>query len=173
MIRLSTLLLAAGMFGAVAVTKVRSQNALPPESHQFDFWLGQWEVFDQQGTPSGTSHVDSIAEGNGLLENWTDASGTTGKSLNVFNVQKRCWQQFWVGDGTPVLELSGSLVGTSMVLSGERTTPAGTKVLDRITWTPNADGSVTQHWVSSLDAGKTWRENFLGIYRRKGTAAKP
>ena len=140
---------------------------LPPESHQFDFWAGDWDVFGTDGKAAGSSHVDFIAEGNGLLENWTDASGTTGKSLNVYNIEKKCWQQFWVGNGTPVLELKGMLVGTSIVLSGERMGKAGNKVLDRITWTPRPDGSVLQHWESSNDGGKTWHDNFVGVYRRK------
>jgi hypothetical protein len=139
----------------------------PPEAHQFDFWVGDWDVFDSDGKAAGSSHVEFIAEGNGILENWTDASGTTGKSLNVYNVGKKCWQQFWVGDATPVLELSGTLVGTSMVLSGERTGKAGNNVLDRITWTPRSDASVLQHWESSVDGGNTWRDIFVGVYRRK------
>jgi hypothetical protein len=171
--RLPTLLMAAGLLLAAFVPPARSQTAAPPESHQFDFWLGQWDVFDLQGNPGGTSRVDSIAEGHGLLENWTDASGTTGKSLNVYNAQKMCWQQFWVGDGTPVLELSGSLVAGSMVLAGERTSRAGAKVLDRITWTPNADGTVTQKWESSSDSGKNWRPDFVGVYRHRSASPKP
>jgi hypothetical protein len=140
---------------------------LPPESHQFDFWLGDWDVFNQQGTREGQSHIESIAEGNGVLENWTDASGTTGKSLNVYNIQKKCWQQFWVGNGTPVLEMSGGIVNGSMVLTGDRPGQNGAKVVDRIIWTPNADGTVRQHWEISQDGGQTWRDNFDGIYRRK------
>jgi hypothetical protein len=147
-----------------------AQGTAPGEGHQFDFWLGQWDVFDPQGQPAGKSHIESIAEGVGILENWSDSSGTTGKSLNVYNAGKKCWQQFWVGNGTPVLELSGGLVGSSMVLTGTRTGHTGVTVADRITWTPNADGSVGQHWESSSDGGKTWRDNFVGIYRRAAAA---
>jgi hypothetical protein len=139
----------------------------PAGPHQFDFWLGEWEVVDAGGNPAGRSRIESIAEGNGLLENWTDASGTTGKSLNVYNAEKKCWQQFWVGNGTPVLELSGGIVDASMVLTGTRRGKTVAAVVDRITWTPNADRSVLQRWESSTDEGKTWRDNFVGIYRRK------
>jgi len=38
--------------------------------------------------------------------------------------------------------------------------------LQRITWIPNADGSVTQHWEISDDKGVSWQTSFLGIYRR-------
>ena len=140
----------------------------PPQvMRQFDFWLGDWDVFDAQGNPGGRSHIESIAEGNGILENWTDSSGTTGKSLNTYSQEKRCWQQFWVGNGTPILELSGGIVDGSMVLTGTRRGKGDVKVTDRIAWTPNTDGSVRQHWESSVDGGKTWKDNFDGIYRRR------
>jgi hypothetical protein len=38
--------------------------------------------------------------------------------------------------------------------------------LQRITWTPHADGSVAQQWDQSTDAGKTWVIAFEGIYRK-------
>ncbi len=139
----------------------------PPESHQFDFWLGEWEVVDKQGNPGGKSHIESIAEGNALLENWDDGAGSTGKSINVYNPAKRRWQQFWAGNGSGVLELSGGLVNGSMVLTGDRPGKGGVKLIDRIIWTPNADGTVRQHWEVSNDGGQTWRDNFDGVYRRK------
>jgi hypothetical protein len=140
---------------------------LPPESHQFDFWIGEWEVFNPDGTLGGHSRVEGIAEGHALLENWTDADGSSGKSLNVYNVSRKQWQQFWVGSETPVLELRGGLQNGSMVLTGRRTLSGGGRATDRLTWTPNADGTVRQLWEISRDNGKTWQTNFDGLYRRK------
>lgn len=151
--------------GAALVAQTPSPQ--PQEIHQFDFWLGDWDVFDAQGNPGGKSRIESIAEGNGLLENWTDSSGTTGKSLNTYNPDKKCWQQFWVGNGTPVLELSGGIVDGSMVLIGTRRAKGNASVTDRISWKPNPDGSVRQHWESSVDGGKTWKDDFDGINRRQ------
>ena len=42
---------------------------------------------------------------------------------------------------------------------------------ERITWTPNADGSVRQRWETSTDDGKTWTVAFDGIYRKATTPA--
>ncbi|CAN5170593.1 hypothetical protein BH11PSE14_BH11PSE14_24070 [soil metagenome] len=36
---------------------------------------------------------------------------------------------------------------------------------ERITWTPNADGSVRQFWESSSDDGKRWTTAFDGLYK--------
>ncbi len=160
-------LLAGGAMALAVYAMAQPKMPSSPEMRQFDFWLGEWDVVNRDGKPEGRSRIESIAEGNGILENWTDVSGTTGKSLSVYNAPKGCWQQFWVGNGTPVLEMSGGIVGGSMVLSGTREGIANARIVDRFTWTPNADGTVRQHWESSGDGGKTWRDNFDGIYRRR------
>jgi hypothetical protein len=38
--------------------------------------------------------------------------------------------------------------------------------IDKITWTPNSDGSVRQLWESSTDHGKTWNIAFDGLYKK-------
>jgi hypothetical protein len=140
--------------------------ALPPESRQFDFWLGEWDVANPAGKLAGTNKIESIAAGAGLLENWTGASGYTGRSLNAWNAAKKQWQQYWVGSDGGVLELSGGLVDGRMVLAAEHEV-SGVRRLERITWTPNADGTVRQHWEQSADGGKTWTTAFDGLYRKK------
>lgn len=140
--------------------------ALPPESRQFDFWLGEWDVTNPAGKLAGTNKIESIAARAGLLENWTGATGFTGRSLNAWNAAKKQWQQYWVGSGGGVLELSGGLVNGRMVLTGDHEVN-GARRLERITWTPNPDGTVRQHWEQSTDGGKTWTTAFDGLYRRR------
>jgi hypothetical protein len=56
-----------------------------------------------------------------------------------------------------------------MVLEGRQDRPdpkTGIVQRERITWTPNSDGSVRQHWESSTDNGKSWQTGFDGLYRR-------
>lgn len=141
--------------------------ALPPESRQFDFWLGEWEVTNPAGKLAGTSRIESIAASAGLLENWTGAGGYTGRSLNAWNAAKKQWQQYWVGSDGGVLELSGGLMNGSMVLTGEQLVK-DIRRIERITWTPNADGTVRQLWQQSTDGGKTWTTAFDGLYRPRG-----
>ena len=152
------------------VNLVSAQSGPPPlpvESRQFDFWVGEWDVTTPDGKAVGASKVELIAGGAGLLENWTGypvPTGATGKSLNAYNASRKQWQQFWVGGG--VLELSGGLVGSDMVMSGEHDV-RGRHLMERITWTPNADGTVRQFWQQSTDDGKTWQTAFDGRYRRR------
>lgn len=139
---------------------------LPPESRQFDFWIGEWDVTTPDGKPAGTNKIEAIAGGAGLLENWSDADGGSGKSLNAYSAAKKQWQQYWVGSSGGILELSGALVNGSMVLTGEHDV-RGRHVMERITWTPNPDGAVRQHWEQSTDGSKTWQTAFDGHYRKK------
>jgi len=141
----------------------------PPVNHDFDFWLGEWNVTTPDGKAAGTSRIESIANGHGLLENWTGdpaAGGGNGKSLNCYNVATGKWQQFWIGSGGGVLELNGDLVDGKMVLSGSHVV-RGQTLIERIAWTPNADGTVRQFWEQSKDGGKTWLAIFDGLYRKK------
>lgn len=165
--RMLMILLATGL-GAVAPMSAQTAKPppLPPESRQFDFWIGEWDVTTPDGKPAGASRIEAIAGGAGLLENWTGAKGYSGKSLNSYNQEKKQWQQFWVGGGGGVLELAGALVDGHMVLQGEHVV-GGKPTIEKITWTPNADGSVRQHWEQSTDGGKTWATAFDGLYRKK------
>ncbi len=139
----------------------------PPEAGQFDFWVGDWRVFSPDGKIAGENQIEKIGAGWGLLENWTGAGGGTGKSLNTWLPDRKQWRQFWVGNGG-ALELTGGLdAHGAMVLTGTTATAAGGAQLERITWTPNPDGTVRQIWQQSADGGATWTTAFDGLYRKK------
>lgn len=65
-----------------------------------------------------------------------------------------------------LLLLEGQFDGKSMVLEGKTLDTAGKETRHRITWTPNADGSVRQLWEST-DAKGAWMVAFDGLYKRK------
>jgi hypothetical protein len=160
----------ASLFALLLAATMTAQTPLPPpppEARQFDFWVGEWEVFTPTGKKAGESRIESMAAGWGMLENWSGNGGYEGKSLNTWMPRKQQWQQFWVGaDGA--LELSGGLNDKGeMVLSGRQSAPDGKETLQRITWTPHPDGTVRQHWEQSTDAGTTWTTAFDGLYRKK------
>ncbi len=88
-------------------------------------------------------------------------------SMNHFDPLSKSWKQHWVGLGL-ILEMSGGLKGDSMVLEGTLQYLADSKVtLLRGTWTLLPDGRVRQHFVESMDEGKTWTEWFDGYYSRR------
>ncbi len=139
------------------------------EYHQFDFWIGHWEVKDPKGTLVGHSRIEAVSDGCGISERWEGMKGSNGVSYNAWDAESRHWHQFWVGNNPGgVLRLEGGIDQGNMVLLGSQANvQSGKPQQHRITWTPNKDGSVRQHWETSDDGGKTWADAFDGIYRKK------
>ena len=164
------ILLAGVVPAASAQSAASPAPCAGPEHRQFDFWLGDWDVANPTGKAAGSSRVESILGGCVVLENWTSATPpAAGKSFNVYNAQTAQWEQYWVDNGGTRLHLVGGLVGGAMVLRGQQDKPnaqTGLTQRERITWTPNPDGSVRQLWETSNDDGKTWAVSFDGLYRR-------
>ena len=144
------------------------QNPCADEAHhQFDFWVGTWEVSNAQGDVVGTNEISSILGGCVLLEEWQSAGPYSGKSLNIYDAANDKWHQTWVDNGGLLLELDGRLVDGSMVMEGRRPGPDGSDVLHRITWEPLAGGDVRQTWDTTADEGQTWTTLFDGRYTPK------
>jgi len=133
----------------------------------FDFWVGDWDVFAPNGDQAGTNRIEKIERGCLLLESWTGASGGTGKSMNFYDPERDLWRQIWVSGNGDVIEIEGELRDASMVLEGRLVDSAGAPQPFRGTWTPNADGSVRQHFEISEDQGRTWSTWFDGRYVRR------
>jgi hypothetical protein len=139
-----------------------------PEFRHFDFWLGDWDVKNADGTrPLGSNKIERIAGNCGLQENWVGAGGGSGRSLNTYARIDGKWHQVWVGMGGGVLHLIGGLKDGAMVLEGPSPGPNNTTVRNRVTWSLLEDGRVRQHWQTSTDEGKTWTTSFDGYYNRK------
>jgi hypothetical protein len=152
-----------------------SPSAPPPkppdcssaEHHQFDFWIGDWDVRDAQGKIVGHNRVEPILGGCVVEENWEGAGGGAGKSFNLYDRATKKWHQTWVDKSGGLLLLSGGLEDGRMVLGDSRTGRDGTPVEDRITWEKLPDGRVRQTWEASRDGGKAWKTIFDGFYKKK------
>jgi ketosteroid isomerase-like protein len=157
-----------------ANARVAAQESAPPagctraEHRQFDFWAGDWIVTNARGDTVGTNRIQPISDGCALLEQWLGSGGVSGTSINFFEPATGRWNQLWIGGRGLVLRLEGGFQDGAMELNGtrKRETAQGA-VLDRLRWTPANDGSVEQLWLLSSDEGKTWRDFFRGIYRKR------
>jgi hypothetical protein len=101
-----------------------------------------------------------------LHESWTSAT-VQGQSLNVFDADRGVWHQTWIDSTGSLLVIEGRFGGGAMTMSdvalpGKK----DAKAVNEITWTPQPDGSVRQHWRVSADGGKTWSTSFDGKYVR-------
>ena len=152
----------------VEAQQASRQACTTGEYRQFDFWVGNWEVTDSAGTTIyGTNRVASEEDRCLVHENWAGSRGGTGQSLNFYDPQGQRWNQVWVGSDGLVLQITGHLDGTSMVLEGDGMSAGGKMVKQRASWTPQPDGRVRQYWQQSADGGATWTVAFDGWYRPK------
>jgi hypothetical protein len=160
--------------GASKGARPQSQPPAParcdqPEHRQFDFWIGEWEVTAPNGRVAGRNSITREMDGCVIHEHWTGSAGMRGESFNMWDRDRKRWHQTWVNTQGNLLVLEGTFQDGSMRLSGE-SGPADGRVMNRVTWTPAADGSVRQFWEISPDNGKTWKTAFDGAYRKAGSA---
>jgi hypothetical protein len=161
--------LAATLLASVAAPLAATGKSKPgcdaPPAHQFDFWVGRWQV-TENGKPAGTNLIERILDGCALLENWSGAQGGSGKSLNFYDRADGLWHQTWIDRSGGALFLSGRFERGAMRLEGER--PATEKqpaTRHRITWTPMPDGNVRQLWESAPSGKEEWSVQFDGLYK--------
>jgi hypothetical protein len=155
---------------ALLLTQGSSSSAPPcagPEYRQFDFWVGEWVVHNTKGGQVGTSRIEKIENGCGILEMWTNARSITGRSINVYRPASRTWAQAWAGSDGLTLILEGTFNAGRMVLQGESIGPKGERLHNRVTWSLVETVKVRQFWEQSTDGGKTWAVAFEGVYTRK------
>ncbi len=126
------------------------------EQHrQFDFWVGDWVVYNPDGTTAGSNTIAKVLGGCALHESWKSATGGAGNSYTFYDAARDRWHQTWIDARGGALYLDGEWTGSAMVLFD------GT---NRITWTPLDGGGVRQHWEVTPDEGATWSTAFDGEY---------
>ncbi|MCW8876152.1 MAG: hypothetical protein OQK04_02730 [Kangiellaceae bacterium] len=158
--------LIAVSLGGIALANP-NQPCQKEEYRQFDFWIGNWGVYDAKDTLVGHNKIFPILEGCALSENWTSAKGNLGVSYNFYDAAEKKWHQTWIDQSGGSLYLDGEFKNGKMVLSGYRPGKDGDQVLHKITWTPLKDGRVKQHWRASKDKGQKWNDVFVGFYKKK------
>ncbi len=147
-----------------------AKPATPPCSaspyHQFDFWIGHWDVHQADGKLVGDNLIESILGGCALRETWNGRGGFAGTSLNAYDPIDGRWHQTWLDNHGGRLDLAGGLQGLAMVLESNDPHPEkpGSRLAQRITWTVQPDGSVRQIWSTSEDGGTNWSVVFDGKY---------
>jgi hypothetical protein len=143
-----------------------------PESHQWDFWVGKWEVHPR-GVDKIIAHslIEKKYSGCAVRENWMpvghEASGGGG-SLSIYDARLKQWRQTWVDSGGSRVQLDGGFAAGVMTITGDWPNFAGPgkDALVRMRYQSQPDGQVRQWAESSADGGTTWKPAFDFLYRR-------
>ena len=130
---------------------------------QFDFWLGEWDVYASNQKIAESSITNT--NGNcGILENWRPIGSNGGNSISYYDNTDKTWKQNWVAGGNVShYEQPKTATDGDMLMIAK-----GNNVWFRMTWYYNKDDdSVRQVQESSSDKGQTWTKAFDGLYKRK------
>lgn len=143
--------------------------ATVPEYRQFDFWIGEWDVYGLNGKIAGHSRISMILDSCIILEEWTGGSGYTGKSFNTWNAAKKQWQQTWVDNaGGTTHYLSGKSEPGKIIFHADNEVGSDGKTFKRrLTFYKLSNAKVRQHGERSDDGGKTWTTEYDLEYRKK------
>jgi hypothetical protein len=163
-------MIAAFLFTFFATAASQQPPCHSAEFHQFDFWIGKWNVVAADGRPLGRNTITSVHGGCVLQEQWTGAKGKTGSSVSFYDPRTKQWHQFWV-DSSGLAWLSYDKEGNPSTIRGtfrdgvmEMTSVPGTNPMVRGTWKLLPDGRVRQAFDQWDDAKKKWTTAFEGFY---------
>jgi hypothetical protein len=139
-----------------------------PAAHEFDFWLGRWEVRMPDGTLLGYDTITKRDGGCTVHEAWEGSGGSSGTSLLFYVPSREQWRQVWVGSGATLIDITGGSTDEGqMHLEGTVEYAAEDRVVAfRGTWTVAPDGRVRQRMEEFDLLGQNWALWFDGFFRR-------
>ena len=143
-----------------------------PVFRLFDFWVGEWLVYDREsGKLVGFDRISRTLAGCALQQSWISLDDyfsspgvpfrMNGKSLTAFNGKE--WVQFWVDNQAGSQILKGGPEDKAFILSSDE--PLGGYIF-RMSWTPDKDGSIHNISERRKEDSEEWETVFDFIYRR-------
>jgi hypothetical protein len=144
-----------------------SEQPLPAEARQFDFWVGEWDAVWGDGD-RGTNTVRAVLDDAVILENFDGRPGTPlmGMSVSVYNSLSGKWQQTWVDNQGGYLDFVGALEEGRMILQ-RSTLRQGQAFLQRMVWYNIEHNQFDWNWERSDDDGRTWQALWQIHYTRR------
>lgn len=142
--------------------------------NQFDFWVGEWNVYAKNGQLAGTSKISEILDNCVILEEWTSVGAQqglvfSGKSFNSYNALTKQWQQNWIDNTGGTTEFLTGSFSNNMMQFLSRPFSNGKNILSirRLSFYNLENGKVRQFGEISSDEGKTWVVEYDLEYRKK------
>ena len=149
----------------------KNANPCMSDTHarEFDFWVGEWDVFVTGTTQyAGHSIIQMISGGCAILENW-ESPGSNGKSINFIDPVSNQWKQSWAGNYANGIQefVHGEYKDSAMRFTFETIDAKGNKITGRFIFFNQGLNQVRQFNETSIDGGKTWVTGYDFTYRRK------
>jgi hypothetical protein len=160
----AVLLAAAATFAEDRGASGRDGACADPLHRQFDFWVGNFDVFSKVGNFVATNLISKNLDGCVVEEHWVPLSGARGRSLSAYDVRDGHWHQTWVAeDGRPFRMTGGLRDDGVMSMRGERHPWFGRDLvwIDAFTWAQIDDKAVVQAFTFDIPSSKLHLEGAL------------
>jgi len=162
----AVLLLAAALAASAQSPVARCAS---PESHQLDFWVGEWNLAYMQDGKAATSRnrITKTLDGCAILEEFDGAPGNplVGRSMSMYDARAKLWKQVWVDNSGAWLDFTGGLEDGRMVFARDAERD-GRRFRQRMVFDDVTRDALTWRWQRSDDAGRTWKTLWEIAYRR-------
>lgn len=163
------------LFATVITIQLAAQKpCTAPAYRQFDFWIGEWDVYGKNGSKAGDSKISLILDSCIILEEWTSAGSNqglryAGKSFNTWNRNSRQWQQTWVDNTGGTTEyLEGKYDDQKIIfLTKPFTFTKDTMAIRKLTFYNLSNDKVRQLGEISKNNGNSWQTEYDLEYRRR------
>ena len=146
-----------------------SEQPLPVEARQFDFWLGEWDAAWGDGE-RGSNVIRSVLDDAVILENFDGRPGMPliGMSVSAYNAALGKWQQTWVDNQGSYLDFAGAFEEGRMVLQRLAIREVQS-FLQRMVWYNIERDQFDWNWERSDDGGQTWQVMWQIHYTRRAS----
>jgi len=150
----------------VGAAAARSAACAAPNYRQFDFWIGDWDVFDVDNLAIKVARVrvEAILNRCVLHETYEGTNGHQGQSFSIFDASRQVWHQSWVTNDGQFLVVEGGMQAGAMILNGADRTANGKERRVRGIWKLVNEG-VRESATRSTDGGVTWQPWFDLLFR--------
>ena len=150
----------------------QSPCSADPAYHLLDFLIGEWDVYNSEDEMTGTNSFKKILKDCAVTEEWMGSTGSKGFSLFYFDNTSKGWRQVWVTEDAlkPYGQKNKTLIHyikDSILVFEGKYKMENQLILDRTILKKVSQNHFTQTIQISSDGGMTWRNIFIGDYKRK------
>jgi hypothetical protein len=132
----------------------------------FDFWVGNWEAKWLKPDSSfqfGTNQISKVLDGKVIEENFQSPDQNfKGKSLSVYNPNKKTWHQAWADNQGSYYDFLGIIEPNRKIF----TTDTSKTIIQRMVFHKIEQDSFIWDWETSKDGGKTYQLTWQIFYSR-------
>jgi hypothetical protein len=150
-----------------------SSGCKAPQYRQFDFWLGSWKAYDNDGMGPyvARDYITAMLGGCVVLERYRQNDGHGGNGFTLYDASRDLWHQTWVTNSGQLLILEGKFKDGVLAMSGDNLGTDGKRIWYRVVWKRQTTGKagVRETAITSKDGGKSWQPAFDILFVKEQT----